>query len=249
MIMDGWIKLHRQLLDNPLWKCEPFTRGQAWIDLLILANYEKSFFFKRGVRIDVDRGQIARSEVELSDRWKWSRSKVRKFLNDLEKEQQIVQQKSNVTQLITVLKYDFYQHENTAIDTAERQQKDSRKTAEKHIKEEKEDKEEKKEKKEKKGDGEKENFAPENRFLIPISDLKDYLLADQHWKEIFCMQNKISMFEIENWINEFVIKLKLENVKEKAKSDCFPHFANWFKIEKEKNNGKKETANDHVYMP
>lgn len=111
--MEGWIKLHRKLQDNPLWFSEKFTRGQAWVDLILLANHEDSYFYKRGVKIDVKRGQSGRSEVELSDRWKWSRSKVRKFLNDLEKEQQIKQHKTNVTQLITIINYDIYQKKDT----------------------------------------------------------------------------------------------------------------------------------------
>jgi hypothetical protein len=113
-----------------LWRCEPFTRGQAWVDLLLLANFEHSFFFKRGVKIEVDRGQVARSEVELADRWKWSRTKLRKFLNDLEKEQQIEQHKSNVSQLLTIVNYDSYQEKRTADDTAERQQKNTLKEEE-----------------------------------------------------------------------------------------------------------------------
>jgi hypothetical protein len=122
---EGWIKIHRQISDNPLWFSEKFTRGQAWIDMLILANHKDSFFYKRGVKIEVKRGQLGRSEVELSDRWSWSRSKVRKFLNDLEKEQQIEQQKTNVTQLITIINYDKYQQKEQQTE----QQKDSKRTA------------------------------------------------------------------------------------------------------------------------
>jgi hypothetical protein len=139
----GWIKLFRSLTDNPIWRCEPFTRGQAWVDLLLLANFDSSFFFKRGVKITVERGQVSRSEVELADRWRWSRSKVRKFLNDLEKEQQIEQHKTNVTQLLTIVNYYYFQEKEQQTG----QQKDSRKTAERQqkntLKENKEDKESK----------------------------------------------------------------------------------------------------------
>ena len=31
----GWIKLHRSMFDNDLWTAEPFTKGQAWIDLIV----------------------------------------------------------------------------------------------------------------------------------------------------------------------------------------------------------------------
>lgn len=137
--MSGWIKLYRKLSDNPLWICEPFTRGQAWVDLLMLASYEDSFFYVRDIRVDVKRGQIAWSENRLAKRWGWSRTKVRKFLNDLEKEQQLIQQKNKVTQVITLKKYEYYQEKEP--------QKDHRKTTGrpqedllKEIKEVKEDK-------------------------------------------------------------------------------------------------------------
>lgn len=135
MGLDGWIKLHRCVQDNPIWKCEKFTRGQAWVDLILLANHKKSYFYKRGIKINVDRGQCARSSVELADRWKWSRTKVNKFLKDLEKEQQIVQQKSNITQLVTIVNYDKYQNKDSKVD--------SRSAAEKHIQECKEGEEQK----------------------------------------------------------------------------------------------------------
>ena len=125
--MEGWIKLHRKLQDNALWKCEPFSKGQAWIDLILIANHKDGYFYKRGNKVDVNRGQVGFSEKGLSDRWQWSRSKVRKFLNDLEKEQQIEQQKSNVTQIITIINYNEYQEKEP--------QKNRRRTAERHKQE------------------------------------------------------------------------------------------------------------------
>jgi len=95
--MSGWIKLHRKLQSNPIWLSEPFTRGQAWVDLILLANHSKGFLRARGVRVDVERGQIGMSHVKLSERWTWSRGKVKRFLNELEMDQQIVQQNNNIT--------------------------------------------------------------------------------------------------------------------------------------------------------
>lgn len=137
MSSEGWIKVYRKIQDNPLWLSEKFTRGQAWIDLLLLANHSSSFFYKRGVKVEVERGQLARSEVELADRWKWSRTKVKKFIKDLEKEQQVVQQNNNITQIVTILNYDEYQKKEQQTV----QQKSSRSAAEKHIQECKEGKE------------------------------------------------------------------------------------------------------------
>lgn len=137
MSAEGWVKLYRKVQDNPLWTSEQFSRGQAWIDLILLANHEESFFYQRGVKVNVGRGQVARSERTLSERWQWSRSKVRKFLNDLEKELQIKQHKDNVIQLLTVLKYDEYQKKEPQTVP----QKDHKGTTERPIQECKEGKE------------------------------------------------------------------------------------------------------------
>lgn len=124
--MDGWILLHRKLCDNKLWTCEPFTRGQAWVDMLMLTSHSKQFFYIRGNKVNIEPGQLAWGEVKLAERWRWSRTKLRKFLNDLEKEQQIIQQKSTVIQIITIKNYEIYQKKDSRLDnrkTTEEQQK------------------------------------------------------------------------------------------------------------------------------
>ena len=115
----GYVKLYRRLRDSDFWLSEKFTGPQAWVDLLMLANHKDTFFKARGQRIDVKRGQIAYSEVTLAERWKWSRGKVRRFLKELSSKtvQQIVHQKTNVTTLITILNWEQYQVDGTALDT------------------------------------------------------------------------------------------------------------------------------------
>lgn len=105
----GWIKLYRKLSDNKLWTSEPFTRGQAWADLLLLANHKEDFFYVRGNRVVVERGQVGWSQLGLSKRWSWSRGKVKRFLNELEIDQQIVQQNNFVSSVITIINYEEYQ--------------------------------------------------------------------------------------------------------------------------------------------
>lgn len=122
----GYIKLSRKLAKSPMWLGEPFCRALAWIDLIMLANFKDGYVRIRGVRIDLKRGQLAASSVFLADRWKWSRTKVASFLNELEKEQQIGQQKTNVTNVVTILNYDRYQDANSKLDS----KLDSRSTAE-----------------------------------------------------------------------------------------------------------------------
>jgi len=140
----GWIKLHRQLFDNEIWGLEPFTKAQAWVDLLLLANHKDGSINVRGNILHIKRGQVGWSEVRLSSRWTWSRNKTRRFLKWLKTKQQIEQQKNTVSSIITIVNYGKYQGNDTTNDTAddttERQQKDSRRYTNKNDKNKKNEK-------------------------------------------------------------------------------------------------------------
>jgi len=114
---NGWIKLFRKLQDNEFWNAEKFTKGQAWVDLLLIANHKDSFFYLRGIKIDVKRGQIARAETALAKKWGWSREKVRLFLRTLKTRQQIDIDKSKLISIVTIINYDEYQADQTTNQT------------------------------------------------------------------------------------------------------------------------------------
>ena len=126
MAKEGWVKIHRKIQDNPLWLEDKFSRGQAWIDLLLLTNHNKGYVVKRGIKVVIERGQCGWSELALSARWKWSRTKVKNFLKLLESEHQIIVEKSKVTQVVTVINYEKYQHKE--------QQKSNRRATEEQQK-------------------------------------------------------------------------------------------------------------------
>lgn len=121
--MSGWIKAHRDFLESSMWLDEPFTRGQAWIDLIALANHKSGFIRIRGNRIDLERGQCGWSQTRLSERWKWSRKKTRSWLKELEKDERIIIKGDSKTSVITICNYSKYQDkeptECTAEDTVE----------------------------------------------------------------------------------------------------------------------------------
>ena len=109
----GYIKLWRSSTDNPLYFAETFTKWQAWVDLLILANHKSGMISIRGNVVKIDAGQIAASRKFLGKRWKWSEGKVLRFLKLLETEQQIVQQKSTVVTIYSIVRWEAYQSNGT----------------------------------------------------------------------------------------------------------------------------------------
>ena len=129
----GWIKLHRQIQENDLWLSEPFTKAQAWVDLILLANHQDNKFQIRGIWVEVKRGQLAYSELTLAKRWKWSRNKLRRFLKTLKTEQQIDQHPTNVTSIITILKYDCYQAEEQKTEHQTIQQKNTKRNTKRYT--------------------------------------------------------------------------------------------------------------------
>ena len=134
----GFVKLYRKLADNPLWNQKPFSDGQAWVDLLLIANHKPGIISKRGNRVKVERGQVGVSIKGLSDRWGWSRGKVDRFMIYLEGEHQIEQHKTSITTLITLCNYETYTKSDSRTDseqTTAEQQADTNKKGKKGKKE------------------------------------------------------------------------------------------------------------------
>ena len=123
--MQGWVKIHRDLLDNELWSDKPFTKGQAWVDLLLLANHKDKNVLIGSHTEMVERGSFITSELKLMERWGWGRKKVKLFLNFLESQKMIERNANNKRTAITIVNYGFYQD----CDLPKEQQKDSKRTA------------------------------------------------------------------------------------------------------------------------
>ena len=118
--MQGWIKLHRQIIENEFYFSERFTKSQAWIDLLLLANHKNHTLFIRGNEINLKRGQLCYSQRTLAQLWGWNERTVKKFLNLLKKREMIHYKSTKVTTVITILNWDLYQsstEQNTEQDT------------------------------------------------------------------------------------------------------------------------------------
>lgn len=105
----GYIKLYRDIREHWLWQDEEFSRGQAWIDLIMMMNHKDKETMFDGRLITVKRGSKITSIRKLSERWRWSRHKVSDFLNILEETGMILQLRDSRKTLITLIKYEDYQ--------------------------------------------------------------------------------------------------------------------------------------------
>ena len=105
----GYILLHKQIMDNCLWADKPFARGQAWIDLLLMANFKDGEMLTKGTVIPIKRGQVFRTVKFLSDRWGWSVKKTKGFLKLLENQKMVTLKGLKQGTLITIEKYESFQ--------------------------------------------------------------------------------------------------------------------------------------------
>lgn len=141
----GWIKVHRKIFENWVWDDKPFSKGQAWIDLLLLANHQKEKFPYKDKIIISERGSIYRSVLWLADRWGWGREKTRRFLNQLEADGMLKINATTHQTTISIVNYEVYQDMQPTEQTTKNQQTDnqadnkSTHTRMKRIKECKED--------------------------------------------------------------------------------------------------------------
>lgn len=121
--MEGWITLNRSLLDHELWQDEPFTRGQAWVDLLLLANHEPKKALVGGEVIELEVGSYVTTIRRLSERWFRSIDWVTKYLRLLESERmiqtKIVGKGKNTRTVLLLVNYSVYQFVANAKQNAE----------------------------------------------------------------------------------------------------------------------------------
>lgn len=106
----GWVSVHRSIFNHWVWQDKPFSKGHAWIDLILQANHTTGKALIGKTLLEVERGSFVTSEVKLSKRWGWSRCKVRGFLRRLESDSMLNKQSDSKKTVIKVLNYDLYQN-------------------------------------------------------------------------------------------------------------------------------------------
>lgn len=105
----GYILVNRCIEDHWLWTEKPFTRGQAWIDLILMANFADGQMLTKGKVVKIKRGQVFRTIGFLADRWGWNKKKVRVFLDLLEGHEMVTAKGSAQGTLITIENYETWQ--------------------------------------------------------------------------------------------------------------------------------------------
>ena len=135
----GYIKLHRDITTNWLWEEKPFSYGQAWIDLLLLANWKDGKELYNHRLMDRKAGTVYVSKQWLADRWGWSRKKVDTFIGNLEMDNMVSTKSTTQGTTLTIENWAKWQEQGATQDTTQgetqEQPENSPRTAREHTKE------------------------------------------------------------------------------------------------------------------
>lgn len=110
---EGWISVHRTLQGHWLWSEKPFSKGQAWIDMLMMANHADNKFLLGNELVEVKAGSFITSEVKLMEKWGWGKTKTRAFLDLLQKDGMITKKTDRKKTTIIIENYSDYQEKQT----------------------------------------------------------------------------------------------------------------------------------------
>lgn len=105
--MDGYIKLHRKILDNPIALKPNYL--SIWLYLLLEANHKDNEIIWNNEKITVKRGQFIGSIFEISRQFSLSTGTVTYVLDYLKFERMVERVSNKRFTLFTILNYDLYQ--------------------------------------------------------------------------------------------------------------------------------------------
>lgn len=116
----GFVKLARRAFSKAhgdRWWLEPrtFSKWEAWIDVIQLAQFQAYTYQTEHGPIALDRGEFIASLRFLAERWKWSVKQVRGFVEQAARIDRIrAQRKTQAGTVYVVVNYETYQGEGQA---------------------------------------------------------------------------------------------------------------------------------------
>ena len=104
---NGWICLHRSIIDN--WVFSDPVALKAWLCILLSANHKETKVLFDGELIPVQKGQFITSVRKFADKVGCTRRKAEKLLELFELDNMIHRTRHKKGTLLTVEKYSIYQ--------------------------------------------------------------------------------------------------------------------------------------------
>ena len=112
---NGWIKIHRKMLDNPVVFKDP-DHLAVWMYLLLEATHQDYPKMFGGKKVILKPGQLITGRKVISEKTGVEESKVKRIIKLFKSEQQIDQQAERYGSLISILSWDKYQADDQQTD-------------------------------------------------------------------------------------------------------------------------------------
>lgn len=105
--MSGYAFIYRTLLDHPVFRTD--AEGMAFAWMVLRASWKPRTNRYKGFIIELERGQFVMSLRDIGERLEWSKDRVRRFLNTLQKHHMIATDTRQGLMVVTISNYDKYQ--------------------------------------------------------------------------------------------------------------------------------------------
>lgn len=216
----GWIALHRSIRDHWLYQEKRvFSKYEAWLDILMDANHQTNKIVFDGQLLEVKRGQKVTSIRQLADRWGWSRTKVRDFLDLLESDTMLTRESDSKKTVITVVNYDSYQSDKPQKSHQKSHQPDNKSATEVPQKD---------------TNNNDNNVNNEKQINNDVDDVKGVDIY-QTYQEVFGVLNPLMSQNLEQWaedltpelVNEALIRSGMQGAKKFSYTEVI--LRNWEK--------------------
>lgn len=110
---NGWIAVHRKILDNPILnRSRKFSNFEAWLYLLLKANHRDNKVLIGNTLVKVKQGEMITSMKKLCCVFKWSNTKLKSFFKLLINDDMILVKTDTKKTHITICKYKDMQVNN-----------------------------------------------------------------------------------------------------------------------------------------
>ena len=116
----GFVPIYRSIKSHWLWqnpRGESFSRGQAWIDILLSVNHSRRALVIGNQTIVLEPGQMWCSYKRLAERWGWAYKRVLRFINLLKQEEMIHAYGTPNGTTLVVVNWEFYAYQGQTDDT------------------------------------------------------------------------------------------------------------------------------------
>lgn len=109
--MEGWVKLHRELLDKPIWAKSTSQQKTILITLLMMANHKPNEWEWKGEKFEVKEGQFVTSIDSIKQKAgkDISTQNVRSALAKFEKYGFLTNKSTKMGRLVTIVNWGLYQ--------------------------------------------------------------------------------------------------------------------------------------------